>query len=142
MGRCWDARGLEKVEASSKWDQKKTPLQMNSGPRGLEKGGGGGGGECRQAAKALRASAGTALPQWAHGQAQRFLEKHRRGGTPALLLLKLPAALGVPLPSALVLCGHFCDMAMLSPSCKSPWMGLAEPGGWQLLASPWPSWHV
>lgn len=115
MERCWDARGLEKVEASSKWDQRKTSLQMNSGPKGLGRGGGDGGGERRQAAKALRASAGTALPRWAHGQAQWFLEKLRRGRTPALLPLQLPAALGVPLPSALVLCRHSCGMAMLSP---------------------------
>lgn len=89
---------------------------------------------CRQAVKALSASAGKALRRWAHGRVQRFLEKQRRGAL-ALLLFKLQRGLGVPLPSALMLCGPFCSMARLYPRSKALWTGLAEPGGWELLTS-------
>lgn len=89
---------------------------------------------CQQAVKALSASAGRALPRWARSRVQRFLEKQRRGA-PALLLLKLQRGLGVPLLPALLLCGPFCSMARLYPRSKALWMGLAESGGWELLAS-------
>jgi len=94
-----------------------------------------GGRVCWQAVKALSASMGRPLTQWACGWVQQFLEKRRRGGAPARLLLKLPRGLGVPLPSGSAV------PSVAQPCCplhsKAPRMELSEPWGWQLLASPW-----
>lgn len=69
--------------------------------------------------------------------APEFLEIQRREGARALLLFKLQKSLGALLLSALVLYGPFCSTARLYPNSKTHWMYLAEPRGWQFLASPW-----
>lgn len=51
-------------------------------------------GVCGQAVKAFSASVGRALPWQSRGRVQWFLEKQRRGGAPAPLLLQLLKALG------------------------------------------------
>lgn len=52
-------------------------------------------GVCGQAVKAFSASAGRDLPWQSRGRVQWFLEKQRRGGAPAPLLLCLPETLGI-----------------------------------------------
>lgn len=127
MERCWDACGVEKVEADCKWGRRKTSPQMNPGPSGLGKGG-------RRRRRSVPAGCESFKCLCGESPALEGLwlsaavpgkAKARRSTSPA------PAQTteglgGVPLLSALVLCSAFCSMARLYPCSEALGMHLGD----------------